>query len=402
MLYTAVQYITMSETEEATLTPDEVNNIVAALESLKMKPKADSPEDFINWMKTAAKLSEKSSADVAVRQVETSSVASPSPQFIKISFFSGDSKSDASYDVWRYEVECLLNESYKPETISHAIRRSLKGEASRVVMHLGAGASTRSILDKLDSIYGTVAEREDILAEFYSARQREDEECARWSCRLEDIISKAQQKGLVQTRECDEMLRTMFFKGLRPSLKDICGHLYDKSSTFDSLRAAVRKVEMEHQPPMKKSAITKSATPKEEPDDRFQSLEAKINQLTTEIRGMKDRQHSYNYRPMPQATQPYQRGRQNQGYRGGYRQYSRGYRQYPSSQQPKDTEDVATEVRNSRVRDPPTCYKCGQVGHVAIGCRVLVNHRRQGLNFNRSTPGDEGLTRGQRVPGNRH
>ena len=55
--------------------------------------------------------------------------------------FCGDSKSDATYDVWRYEVECLLNESYKPETISHAIRRSLKGEASRVVMHLGPGAS---------------------------------------------------------------------------------------------------------------------------------------------------------------------------------------------------------------------------------------------------------------------
>lgn len=152
---------------------------------------------------------------------------------------------------------------------------------------------------------------------------------------------------------------------------------------------------MEHQSPIKKSAITKSATPKEEPDDRYQSLEAKINQLTTEIRGMKDRQHSYNYRPMPQARQPYQRGRQNQGYRGGYRPY-------PRSQQPKDTEDVVTELRDSRARDLPTCYKCGQVGHVAIGCIVLVNHRRQGLNFNRSTPADEGLTRGQRVPGNRH
>ena len=57
----------------------------------------------------------------------------------------------------------------------------------------------------------------------YSARQREDEECARWSCRLEDIISKGQQKGLVHFRECDEMLRTTFFKGLRLSLKYIYG-----------------------------------------------------------------------------------------------------------------------------------------------------------------------------------
>ena len=88
-------------------------------------------------------------------------------------------------------------------------------------MHLGPGASTISILKKLDSIYGIVAEREDILAEFYSGRQREDEECARCSCRL-DVIRKAQQKGLVHFRECDEMLRTMFFKGLRLSLKDIC------------------------------------------------------------------------------------------------------------------------------------------------------------------------------------
>lgn len=116
-------------------------------------------------MKISTQEKETSSADVAVTKSE-SSASAPSPHNIKISCFCGDSKSDATYDVWRYEVECLLNESYKPETISHAIRRSLKGEASRVVMHLGPGASTISILKKLDSIYGIVAEREDILAEF--------------------------------------------------------------------------------------------------------------------------------------------------------------------------------------------------------------------------------------------
>ena len=272
----------------------------------------------------------------------------------------------------------------------------LKGEASREVMHLGPVASTISILKKLDSIYGIMAEREDILAEFYSARQREDDECARWSSRLEDIISKAQQKGLVHFRECDEMLRTMFFKGLRPSLKDICGHIYDtcKCHTFDSLRAAVRKVEMEHQPPTKRLATMKSATSKEQPDDRFHSLEAQIQQLTTEVRGLKDKQ--YSYKSMPQTRQHYQKGRRNQGYKGGYTQYAR-------TAQSQETEDNETkESHNYRVREPTTCYKCGQVGHVAIGCRVLVNHRRQSLNYNRSTPGDEELTQGEKVPGNRH
>ena len=66
-------------------------------------------------------------------------------------------------------------------------------------MQLGPGASIQAIIEKLDSIYGSVHvdEREDILAEFYTTHQKVDEECARWSCRLEDIISKAQQKRLV-------------------------------------------------------------------------------------------------------------------------------------------------------------------------------------------------------------
>lgn len=49
---------------------------------------------------------------------------------------------------------------------------------------------------------------------------------------------------------------------------NICWHFYNKCSTYDSLGAAVRKVEIEHQPLKKKSAITKYATPKEESQDR--------------------------------------------------------------------------------------------------------------------------------------
>lgn len=76
------------------------------------------------------------------------------------------------------------------------------------------------------------------------------------------------------------MFRTMFFKGLRPSLKDKCRHLCDESSTFDSLKAALRKLGMEHHLPMKKSAIAKSFTHKEEPDDNMsviRSLDQSIN-----------------------------------------------------------------------------------------------------------------------------
>lgn len=118
-----------------------------------------------------------------------------------------------------------------------------------------------------------MAEKEDILSEFYSARQREDEECARWSCRLEDILNKAIQKNLIVRSQFEEMLKTMFFKGLGPSLKDICGHLYDKCGSFDELRTSVRKLEIEHHPHTteKKSATAKAATVKDQSADIFDS-----------------------------------------------------------------------------------------------------------------------------------
>lgn len=189
-----------------------------------MKPKADSAEDFLSWMSSVV-LEKKVKKEVV--DTDNASASSqpeksvPPSQLPKIPFFSGDSKSDATYEVWRYEVECLYQESYSLDVIQQAIRRSLKGEASRVVMHLGPVAPITSIVQKLDNMYGTVAEKEDILSEFYSARQREDEKCARWSCRLEDILNKAIQKNLIDLSQFEKMLKTMFYKGLKPSLKDI-------------------------------------------------------------------------------------------------------------------------------------------------------------------------------------
>ena len=76
---------------------------------------------------------------------------------------------------------------------------------------------------------------------------------------------------------------------------------------------------MENQPPTKRSATVKSATCKEQPDDRFHSLEAQIQQITTEVRGPIGRQ--YRYKSMPPTRQPYQKGRRNHGYKGGYKLY---------------------------------------------------------------------------------
>ncbi|CAG2185179.1 unnamed protein product [Mytilus edulis] len=79
----------------------------------------------------------------------------------RISNFSGNNtKGETSYELWRYEVTGLMADKlYDQENINYAVRRSLKGDAGMVAMHLGAKASIPDILHKLDSIYGAVEKR---------------------------------------------------------------------------------------------------------------------------------------------------------------------------------------------------------------------------------------------------
>ena len=152
------------------------------------------------------------------------------------------------HDLWRYEVRSLMsNKLYEPDSIDYAVRRSLKGEAGRVVMHLGPTASIPEILYKLDSIYGDVEKKVDLLGDFFNARQREDENVTSWSCRLEDMIGKAVTRGLIHKEEVNEMLHSVLFRGLRTSLKALSGHKFDAIQDFNTLRIALRQIEKNHE-----------------------------------------------------------------------------------------------------------------------------------------------------------
>ena len=93
------------------------------------------------------------------------------------------------------------------------------------------------ILDVLDSVYGTVDNKEQLLAEFYSARQRDDEDVTTWSNRLQDILGKGLEKGLVDYRDMNSMLHAMLWRGLRQELKDISEHKHDMIKDFNQLSA---------------------------------------------------------------------------------------------------------------------------------------------------------------------
>ena len=201
-----------AETSSDTMSKEEIDQLVKTLSKMKMKPKADTPEDLMKWMSslvgTKAPVAESSTAKTehpVHPHKETGEYHLPFKQPIRISTFSGDGKCETSYELWRYEVTCLMKEGHSKEAIMMAIRRSLKGEPANILMRLGSIEAIEEILWKFDSIYGNVMETEDILAEFYSARQKSDEDCSAWSIRLEGLLNQAVRKGKISPANSNEM-----------------------------------------------------------------------------------------------------------------------------------------------------------------------------------------------------
>ena len=197
----------MSESEED-------KKLLEAFKSLNVKQKVDSPQDLQKWLEDYGR----------VKEEKTVTVSSHQP---RLSIFYGDTdslvKGDATYEQWKYEIKSLIHDkTYKIEAVLQAIRRSVIGEASRILMRLGPTADISAILDKFESVYGVVDTKECLLAKFYSARQSPEEDVTTWSCRLEDILNR----GLVRKQDTNEMLKSMFWTGLRHELKDVSGYKF--------------------------------------------------------------------------------------------------------------------------------------------------------------------------------
>ena len=334
----------------------------------------------------------------------------------RLTWFSGENaKGELTYDLWRYNVRCLLKQKlYSEDMIHQAIRSSLRGEAGRIVMRLGTDVSAVNILNKLDSIYGNIDKRESLMAEFYGARQQEDEDITTWSCRLESIIGKAQDLGLVEAGQVDSMLHSMLWTGLRQDLKDISSHKYDTIPDFDSLRVCLRQIEKDHTsqkysaPHKTKQGTSKSAVVTQNPE--YEELKGMINQLTQKVTSLEQntthQQTQYNNRggyrgydrgnrrgfshPPSNSWQPRptQQGLSSQHYQQ-QPPTQQNYRQPPTAQQSYQQPPSTQQQYYQDYRQEPQCSRCGQFGHLQFGCRVILDHRRRPLNSRKPMTRDQ-------------
>lgn len=102
------------------MTPDDMTQVWNALKKMKIRP-----ENFLAWAASNSSTGLQPEPQSGTKQKSVSEAGYLKPQ-PRISIFSGDRKSDVSYDLWKYEVTCLMKESKSEETVLQTIRRSVR------------------------------------------------------------------------------------------------------------------------------------------------------------------------------------------------------------------------------------------------------------------------------------
>lgn len=360
---------------------EEEEHLLESFRALGVKPKADTKEELKRWLEAYAAAAGGTAAPTVTPPETKITVSSQTP---RISIFYGDvdtlTKGEVVYDQWKYEVISLVkSKTYKEDVVLQAVRRSLKGEALRILMRLGTDPSVDHILHKFESVYGVIDTRESILSDFYAARQLEKEDVTTWSCRLEDLLGKAIEKGLVPPTEINDMLKGMLWKGLRVDLKDICGYKFERIHDFDRLRVELRKIETDHYGDQKKGSTrgvskgvvqSKDMEMKKEVDDLKQVVASmsenmtlmndQLKAITAQQQLIRNNWQGYNNQPHnPQKGQQQQQGARFKGNKG------RGKKQ-KTKENPNATN---TDTQPEPSKGDVTCYVCGQKGHMKWQCR---------------------------------
>jgi hypothetical protein len=135
---------------------------------------------------------------------------------------------------------------YPELIIVQCMRNSLKGYARNTLLTLPESASPIHSIDKLKGIYGNVYSNDTPLLSFYAEKQKNGQSVADYGLKLESILQKVYETGILNPEGRNDMLRAKFWSDLKyPELKNATRYTYDIIKNFDELRKEVRAVELE-------------------------------------------------------------------------------------------------------------------------------------------------------------
>lgn len=387
------------ETEDV---PEEYVDLLQTLIKMNVKPKGKNPQEIKAWMKAFVEQdSEDTDIHPDIKPVIHTQGAT-GPWHLKLRIFSGSSvskpgKGEATYDMWRHEILCCMNQNvYSKDVILSAVHKSLSGEAARVIMLLGEHAELPQIIAKLDSIYGVIDDKTDVMTDFYNAKQMSDENVATWSCRLEEILGKAILIGKVKKAESDDMLHDKLWKGLKPELKHQCQYERENFKSFDELRIALRKLERDFQsdttvtPKQKQLSKQGVGLEQEQQDSELKGIIKQMSKMNTRLEMIEQGQQSRGRGTFRSREDQPKYRLQNSNDRNTRYQHPnppsyRNQGQPPRIQSPNvrprfQSPNFRPRYNTPTTYKPTTCYRCGWEGHMAIGCTAIVHKDGHPLN----------------------
>ena len=289
------------------------------------------------------------------------------PQFSLFFGFSDERGKGVTYRVWRFKVDSAIQEGlHSHEVIAEQIRKSLQGEAKTKIVGFGPGALVEEILEKLDQFYGDqgAAVGDELLSRAYNFRQQESEEMSAFASRLDNQICKAKNHGaelLPDEEAVDRHPRLLFWQGLKESMKDKARHKKDSCKTFVDLISAARYGEKEARLAQFSRRVVHQNMIYGTEVPQSDGLPKRLSQVCSAMA-----------REVREALQPLMNSRSVAT--GG---------NVPGSSVSSGYGMDSLEL--------PTCYRCGQKGHLRRGCR---NPPIGSNSFEQSGNGNGPLMRG--------
>ena len=188
------------------------------------------------------------------------------------------------------------------------------------------------LLSKLESIYGSVLSGQTLLQRFYSETQKQDESCAEWACRLEDIAYQAQKK--MSLADVKTLLVNQFWTGLSDHrIKEALRHQRGGTS-FQAFVIQARELEEEFQDKTT-TAVKGRIKPQVNKPTEIELLSSLVQKMDSRMSKMEEQMKNL------AGMQP--------------QQHHVNYASYPGNQQANGT--------------IVGCHKCGQDNHLPFGCR---------------------------------
>ena len=313
-------------------------------------------EELAKLMEAVAKLSPEDKAKISAAasptgKVEATRVHTPDvgQGYARVSQFSGDGgKEDVSFEQFRFEVREMVRDGiYSEPVILQSIRRSLRGTAADIMLHMGPGVSVTGVLTKMDHIFGNILPPEAILEQFYSAKQLDGERVATWACRLEDILAKLHDSQQVSADVAKTMLRTKFHSGLHAgTMKSSIRHKFDAGEPYEQLLVAARVAELEELGE-KKTAKVNQATAMDS------SMASKVDKVLAGLEKMQNRLDALE-------------------------KAQKGLTTAQTTAQATATPAAETTTQKERKPFQGNCWGCGQSGHPKFRCPLNLQQPASG------------------------